>query len=304
MKQFNHFCKYLLFAVGCMYLASCYGPRKALLREVLDSTKIMQQAQAEQLKLATQKQEKAFTDERIDTTISNRVTARLNRYAFELDSVNKEIAALEEKLGIAKVFRHTYDDSIKPKMEQLEERKKDNQFRLKKFTMLSEALDISRQNPFDLAAFFGSGKYNIPQENYNQASEMFLPAIDSLIIFSNKYADVPRTSTLVVNGFADGQDIDTSSGLYQTLLTFLNKSDAEKKALNWALSELRAKEISNLLEKLLEEKKDTFVAGDKLTFAFFGYGQGETYPSKKITNYHEDDERRRIVLIYWSVIPD
>ena len=42
----------------------------------------------------------------------------------------------------------------------------------------------------------------------------------------------------------------------------------------------------------------------KLNFKFYGYGQGETYPSKKITNYQEDDERRRIVLIYWSVIPD
>jgi hypothetical protein len=304
MKQFNQFCKYLLFAVGCMYLASCYGPKKAHLREVLDSTKLIQQAQEEQLKLATQKQEQAFTDERIDTAISNRITQRLNRYSFEIDSVNKEIAALEEKLENAKAFRHAYDDSIKPKIASLEERKKDNQLRLKKFTMLNEALDISRQNPFDLAAFFGPGRYNIPQENYSQASEMFLPAIDSLILFSNKYADIKRTSTLVVNGYADGQNVDTASGLFQTLLQTLEKNEAEKKELNQALSKLRAKEISNLLGKLLDEKKDAFLAGDKLTFTFFGYGQGETYPSKKITNYQENDERRRIVLIYWSVIPD
>ena len=55
---------------------------------------------------------------------------------------------------------------------------------------------------------------------------------------------------------------------------------------------------------LLNNKKDAFTGDDKLKFNYYGYGQGETYPSKKITNYQEDDERRRIVLIYWSVIPD
>lgn len=304
MKQLNQFCKYLLCAAACMYLASCYGPKKAHLRDVLDSTKLIQQAQEAQLKLATQKQQQAFTDERIDTAISNRITQRLEKYSSEIDSVNKEITALEEKLENAKAFRHAYDDSIKPKIALLEERKKDNQLRLKRFTMLNEALDISRQNPFDLAAFFGAGKYNIPQESYKQASAMFLPAIDSLIIFSNKYADVPRTSTLVVNGYADGQNVDTASGLFQILLQTLNKNDAEKKELNQALSQLRAKEISDLLGKLLKEKGGEFQGVDKLDFNNYGYGQGETYPSKKITNYREDDERRRIVLIYWSVIPD
>ena len=115
---------------------------------------------------------------------------------------------------------------------------------------------------------------------------------------------MPRTSTLVVNGYADGQSIDTASELYQTLLSYLKKPDAERKQLNWALSELRAKEISDLLGRLLEQKKEAFKQTDKLNFSFYGYGQGETYPSKKISNYQEDDERRRIVLIYWSVIPD
>lgn len=304
MNNVTPFIRQCVIAFACLFLASCYGAKKSALRNVLDSTKINQHAETEQLKLSIEKRDKAIDDERIDTTISNRINAKLERYIYEMDSVNREIASLEAALSSGKVFRRTYDDSIKPRLEKLEEHKKSNQLRLKRFTMLNEALDISRQNPFDLAAFFGSGKYNIPTENYQQAAGMFAPAIDSLIHFSNKYADIPRTSTLVVNGFADGQAIDTASELYNTLLAYLKKTVADKPQLNWALSELRAKEISDLLDKLLKEKKDEFVSSQGINFKFYGYGQGETYPSKKITNYHEDDERRRIVLVYWSVIPD
>ena len=304
MKFILRLLSYLVLILACMQLASCYGPKKTQLRHTLDSTKIMMQAETAQLQVASQKNQQAFGDERIDTTINNRIAQRLKKYSSEIDSVNKEIVALEQTLNDPAAFRKNYADSIKPRLLQLEASKKENALRLKRFTMLNEALDISRQNPFDLAAFFATGKYNIPKENYQQAEQLFLPAIDSLILFSNKYADVPRTSTLVVNGYADGQSIDTTSDLYQTLLGYLKKTDAERKQLNWALSELRAKEISDLLDKLLKQKKDKFQQTDKLNFTFYGYGQGETYPSKKITNYREDDERRRIVLIYWSVIPD
>lgn len=304
MNNCTPFIKQCVVAFACLFLASCYGAKKSALRNTLDSTKINQQAAATQLQLSIEKRDQALEDERIDTTISNRINAKLEKYIYEMDSVNREIASLEAALSNGKVFRRTYDDSIKPKLEKLEEHKKGNQLRLKRFTMLNEALDISRQNPFDLAAFFGSGKYNIPQENYQQAAGLFSPAIDSLIHFSNKYADIPRTSTLVVNGFADGQAIDTASELYHTLLNHLGKQEASKKELNSALSQLRALEISDLLYKVLSEKDKEFVNAQTIKFKNFGYGQGETYPSKKITNYREDDERRRIVLVYWSVIPD
>lgn len=303
MNNCINFIKQFVVAFACLFLASCYGAKKSALRNALDTTKINQQAEATQLKLSIEKRDQAIQEERIDTTISNRINAKLERYIYEMDSVNREITSLEAALNNGKVFRKTYDDSIKPKVEKLEERKKGNQLRLKKFTMLNEALDISKQNPFDLAAFFGPGKYSIPEDNYQQAATLFAPAVDSLIIFSNKYADIPRTSTLVVNGFADGQAIDTASELYTTLLKHLDRSEANKQELNLALSQLRALEISGVLDKLLKQKKDEFINGNNINFEFCGYGQGETYPSKKITNYKEDDPRRRIVLIYWSVVP-
>ena len=36
---------------------------------------------------------------------------------------------------------------------------------------------------------------------------------------------------------------------------------------------------------------------------FFKNGKGEEYPNKKIKNYMLDDERRRIVIIYWNALP-
>jgi len=41
-----------------------------------------------------------------------------------------------------------------------------------------------------------------------------------------------------------------------------------------------------------------------LRIAYLAVGQGEEYPLPYITDYRDDDERRRIVLCYWSVLPE
>ena len=304
MTNFASIIRQACIVCACIYFTSCYSARRVAVENAVKDARQNLFEESDLLKETFRKRDRAMGEERIDTTISNRVNLRLRGYIAEMDSINNEIIALEKTLNNKKTFRRTYSDSIKLKLEHLELRKKENALRLKRFKMLNEALDISRQNPFDLAAFFGSGKYTIPQEKYKQAISLFAPAIDSLIHFSNKYADMPRTSTLVVNGYADGQAIDTSSALYATLLRYLGKPDAGRWELNLALSELRAAEISKVMEQLLEKKKSAFVNHNTINFNFYGYGQGETYPSKKISNYREDDERRRIVLVYWSVIPD
>lgn len=304
MINFTSIIKQACIACLSLYFISCYTGKRAAVQTTVKAAKQNLLEESELLKETFKKRDRALGDERIDTTINNRVNMRLQHYIAEMDSINNEIIVLENTLNDRKAFRKNYNDSIATKLAKLEIRKKENELRLKRFRMLNEALDISRQNPFDLAAFFGSGKYTIPPDKYKKAVGMFAPAIDSLIIFSNKYADVPRTSTLVVNGFADGQAIDTSSALYETLLNYLGKSNASRRELNHALSELRAAEISKLMEQLLEKKKTAFANHHTIDFNFYGYGQGETYPSKKISNYREDDERRRIVLVYWSVFPD
>ena len=58
------------------------------------------------------------------------------------------------------------------------------------------------------------------------------------------------------------------------------------------------------MKKIIEENKSQFQSLPSLHFNYYNYGRGEAYPNQNITNYQKDDERRRIVMFYWSVLPD
>lgn len=135
------------------------------------------------------------------------------------------------------------------------------------------------------------------------ADSLFTPVIDSLIDFANAYSHIDQTGTLVVNGYADGTNISTASSLYEVLLKTLNKQAAEREELNQGLSQMRATSIGDLMEKLVYKKQDFFTSWSTFKINLFQYGQGETYPTKTIKDYTLDDERRRVVLVYWSVLP-
>jgi hypothetical protein len=155
-----------------------------------------------------------------------------------------------------------------------------------------------------MAAFFGPGGFIIPEEKYDMARQYFSPVIDSLMKFSNKYSGIGRIATIVLNGYADGTGISDGSDLYNLLLGRLNQSTATKEELNTALSELRAENLRVFLNNLIKDRSDEFINHQTLTFENIKRGLGEKLPDPKITDYTVDDERRRIVLCYWSVLPN
>lgn len=131
----------------------------------------------------------------------------------------------------------------------------------------------------------------------------FSPIIDSLVKFSNNYVAVIRTATITINGYADGTNIGKGSKLYNTLATYLSNTNPDKGALNAALSALRAEKISILLTQLLKERFPDFKLITKVVFESNESGMGEKLPDAKIVNYKLNDERRRIVVIFWNVLP-
>jgi hypothetical protein len=170
--------------------------------------------------------------------------------------------------------------------------------------MIKDGLEIAEKKLYQLAAFFGPGKYLIPADKTEKAYLMFTPLIDSLILFSNNYSDLSQTGSIIINGFADGTGFNPASQLYQELLAGLNKASAEKPELNMQLSQWRASAIANVVDTLVVQKKTSFKSWSTFSINSFEYGQGETFPTKTIKDYTADDERRRIVLIYWCVLPD
>ncbi len=283
---------------------SCMGGKKVRAKAVLQSSKQLLSEEAKALAATNERKEQALQEEKIDTTINNRISQKLQSFLRGIDTIQKSISYLENTLAQKRAFRKQYNGPVRTEIKRLKEYGSKSSLRIYKINMINEAILISDKKLYELAAFFGPGKYIIPPDKQELAATAFLPLIDSLIIFANKYDSIPSTATFVVNGFADGTAVSPTSELYKTLLAYLKKESAEKEELNMVVSGFRATEISNLIESILKKKAGLLKAQDKILVKFYGYGQGETYPAKTITDYKIDDARRRVVLIYWSVLPD
>lgn len=296
---------YILFLAITVSLFSCVGAKK--MQQVTEKLGALQTQQTEEKdKIATIASlgEAKLAERKIDSNISIRLQQRLSVVQLQLDSVNKEITALQNLSTDKKTFRNAYKKEILPRLAELDSFYKKYEERMKVFVMLQDGVNTADYVLFDLAAFFGPGLYNIPSEQEQLAIQSFLPLVDSLVSFSNRYQDTKRTATLVILGFADGQNISPGSALYDTLSNMLGTTSADKELLNKKLSELRALELIKQLTILFKQKAGEIKSSGQLNVEYIGQGKGEEYPIPSIKDYKEDDERRRIVLCYWAVLPD
>ncbi|MFY7811281.1 MAG: hypothetical protein ACOVQ2_06065 [Flavobacterium sp.] len=155
---------------------------------------------------------------------------------------------------------------------------------------------------FNSAAFFGPGGYKIPEEKMEEAKKVFSPIVDSLIVFVKKYPKIKLSSSIISSGYADGQGFGAGE-LVNQLTANLGKEIATKEELNSELSRLRAEEVSSILLQIYKNKLQVNNEENKFQTDFFALGKGEELPNKKINDYLTDDDRRRIVVIYWNALP-
>ena len=276
---------------------------KARLKGMLNAAAKQQEKEAVVLVNLDNNKDKQLSSGNVDSAIAGKLDDRLQVYQRRMDSLAFEIAALQQKVNSPKDFTKDFR-VIKTKILLIDSVvNKKAVAREFIFNMIEDGLSKSKPNLFSLAAFFGPGGFIIPEQKNKLAKKYFSPIIDSLVKFSNNYANVIRTATITVNGYADGTNIGKGSKLYNTLAAYLNNTNPEKEALNAALSALRAEKISILLTQLLKERFPDFKLITKVVFESNESGMGEKLPDAKIVNYKLNDERRRIVVIFWNVLP-
>lgn len=294
---------FIIALLAVLMLSSCYSGRKSQASKIIAATSEVVLKEAREVGEIDTSRSQQLADENIDTTINNRVVEKMSRYEAELADIKNKISVTDSLLKKGSKFRRNYKDVVMPSLADMDSFTAKAEARMIKYRMVKDAIAQSKKRLYEMAAFFGPGKYDIPQDKADMANNLFSPVIDSLINFSNAYSTIDQTGTIVVNGYADGMDINDSSELHALLLTALNKTSASKEQLNMQLSQLRADAISALMEKLVFTKQGQFASWNKFVVNMFEYGQGETYPTKTIKDYTTDDERRRVVLLYWCVLP-
>lgn len=238
-----------------------------------------------------------------DKAILESADARLQAYIKKIEDNAKEIKDLETTIANPEAYTAN-SVAIKARVLIIDSLvNRTAVTRAYSIQMLEENMKKSTKTLFSLAAFFGPGGYSIPEDKLDKAKTYFSPLVDDIIKFSNKYAQLPRTSTIVVNGYADASQITKGSKLYKEMAEFLKNNNPTKQELNIAISTLRAEKLSALFSTIIKEKSNSFVALPKIVFENIEVGRGEELPDATI-KYKDNDERRRVVAVFWSVLPN
>jgi hypothetical protein len=294
----------ILPVVAVLFFSSCCIQGKMdEARRVIKNAKDTLQVETQNLSKTNELSKNKIADGKIDSTILVLISKRLSRFQSGMDTASINISSIESLLVDVKAFRKKYKTIIAPTLELLKKSTAAYQQKSALYEMIGDGLNIADYKLFDLAAFFGPGKYSVPDEKKESASASFSPIVDSIIQFSNKYKNIPRTGSLIILGFADGTGF-SEGPLYTLLAEKIGITNPSKEQLNQKLSELRAEELISLLSDQIKKKTLQIQSSQTLKVDYLQQGKGENLPLPTVKNYQVNDERRRIVLCYWTILPD
>ncbi len=208
-----------------------------------------------------------------------------------------------EKRRYFKDFENEYKGYLTETLNRVDDVHNDVMSNQKKMDIYDDLLQSDLTEEFELSVFFPSGVYQLKAEDMEAAKGAFSPLVLRIKEFIARYPDRELDIRIMTKGYADSQPIGASSALGKDLSGKTTADNPDSKELNRVLSELRAMEISSVVFQILE-KDDTNITGDsKYHLKMEPVGMGEILPNPNITDYTKDDRRRRIVTLFWDVLP-
>ncbi|MCF3110365.1 hypothetical protein LL912_16390 [Niabella sp. CC-SYL272] len=298
--------KFYPFVFTLLMLFSC-GSQKQLTTARATSEKTKKIVNAESVKLDSIKKilDVKAGNHSIDSVLNNDVQRILDKLNGRLNSVQELALIMDAATKSRTSFKKGINSSdILAKLIILDSFNTAQKKREEVYRMLKESVSTAKYQMFHYAAFFDPGVYRIPQSAMPSIRAHFTPIIDSLSYLSNKYAGIAREARIVFVGYSDSTPVARNGQLYKEMTKILDSDNPSQKLMNQLLSDLRAKEMVRNMKIVLGNNTGKFKNFNTLKVGYVAYGKGEEYPSPRITDYKPTDERRRIVLSYWTVLPD
>jgi hypothetical protein len=173
----------------------------------------------------------------------------------------------------------------------------------REYEIINQALDLSSLFHFEKTAFFSPGKYLVPYEIRTQAKEVFMPIVDTIIGFANRYPENKFSAKIVTFGYADETPTPVGSELYNDMCMRLKMDVLSPYQINSYISFLRAKDIADVISEALDENQDRIVAPENVQISILKEGRSTELPDGE-KEYNEKDENRRVVKVYWNILPE
>jgi hypothetical protein len=298
----NNIHSYLIIITVLLLLSSCIGQKKAtrLYHKIEDQKQAEMNTIGDLQDISAHNQNKlaeGTIDDSSSTAINNLLNVVHDSSVKRIDNYKTIEKRLKKyrRVSVREFNRTTplLDDDLT----RINEEKENLRF-------VNTLLNKNTFFKFNSAVFFGPGEYTIPDEKIPMAITVFTPVIDSLIDLVKRFPQKKLISTVISCGYADAQGINRNGELYNQLCKNIGKNNPDNDELNAELSRLRADNITAVLKTIFAEKQAGNWAIAGLRIKFYKIGKGQEHPNKKIIDYQIDDERRRIVVIYWNALPE
>jgi len=248
---------------------------------------------------------KKLGQQSVDSSINKKIISLLSALQNDLGKIQNTVNAVDFFLETRKNFRSShYENGVKTYMVQLDSFQLQKKTRDRIYQLLDEAVKMEAFKKYGMGAFFEPGIYRIAPSAFSSVNRSFQPAIDSMSAISNRYHDIKRTAHLVIVGYADATPITPGTALYNELKGYIRQPDPNNEQLNLALSDLRANELLRNLKMIMHTSAPQFSNYNQLKIGYTSYGRGEALPFNNITDYTDNDERRRVVVFYWAILPE
>ncbi len=204
MRQYLQFyeSKRLLLITLTIFGFSCVQQKQVAVKKKVESAVVVKKTDANKLLAVAAKKDRKYEQGAIDTVIKRNIEEKLYKYTRQQDSFSIAIAFLERASKDKFLYKNN-PELVKLQLKVLKSFKDGFDARVKRIAMIDTSLDWTMLHEFNLAAFFGPGKYEIPADKLQAAERAFTPILDSLVLFYNRFTDINREATLIIRGFAD-----------------------------------------------------------------------------------------------------
>ncbi len=241
----------------------------------------------------------------VDSSLNIKIVSLLATLQDDLSKIQQTVNAVDFFLETKKNFRpNNYEEAVRSYVTRLDSFQLQKSIRDRIYQLLDEAVKMEAFQKYGMGAFFEPGIYRIAPAAFNSVNQSFQPAIDSMSAISNRYPDIKRTAHLVIVGYADATPITPGTKLFNELKSYLKQPEPQSEQMNEALSDLRASELLRNLKIIMKASASKFSSYNQLKIGYSSYGRGQALPFKNITDYTDNDERRRVVVFYWAILPE
>src|SRR5687768_15162069 len=174
--------KKLIVIVICTMIFSCVQQKQVAVQKQAASATVVKQEHANKVLAVAAKKDQKFQQGEIDSVIKRNIEEKLNKYTKQQDSLSVAIAYLERASKDKELYKGN-KELVKMQLKVLKTFKDSYKAKLRRIAMIDTSLDWTKLYTFNLAAFFGLGKYEIPADKMASAEYHFTPILDSLVRF-------------------------------------------------------------------------------------------------------------------------